>query len=142
MAKMKSVGEICQLINGYAFKPSDWSTEGTPIVRIQNLNNESAEFNYFKGELDKKYYIDSGTLLFSWSGTPGTSFGAFLWDRGRARIDIVKSIAKFLRYRNVRMSVQKNISLVKRRQIAIIIHMTMSGINHSFSCCYNCIICH
>ncbi len=87
MLEMKSVGDICQLINGYAFKPSDWSTEGTPIVRIQNLNNESAEFNYFKGKLDKKYYIDSGTLLFSWSGTPGTSFGAFLWDRGYAVIN-------------------------------------------------------
>lgn len=84
MVEMKSIGELCHLINGYAFKPSDWSSEGTPIVRIQNLNNILAEFNYFKGEIDKKYYIDNGALLFSWSGTPGTSFGAFIWNRGPA----------------------------------------------------------
>ena len=87
MAEIESIGELCQLINGYAFKPSDWSSEGTPIVRIQNLNNILAEFNYFKGKLDKKYYIDSGALLFSWSGTPGTSFGAFIWNRGPAIIN-------------------------------------------------------
>ena len=87
MAEMESIGELCQLINGYAFKPSDWSSEGTPIVRIQNLNNILAEFNYFKGNLDKKYYIDNGALLFSWSGTPGTSFGAFIWNRGPAIIN-------------------------------------------------------
>lgn len=87
MAEMKSIGELCQLINGYAFKPSDWSSEGSPIVRIQNLNNILAEFNYFNGKLDKKYYINNGALLFSWSGTPGTSFGAFIWNRGPAIIN-------------------------------------------------------
>ena len=34
----KPIGELCDLINGRAFKPSDWGTEGLPIVRIQNLN--------------------------------------------------------------------------------------------------------
>jgi len=87
MAEMESIGELCQLINGYAFKSSDWSSEGIPIVRIQNLNNILGKFNYFKGKLDKKYYIDNGALLFSWSGTPGTSFGAFIWNRGPAIIN-------------------------------------------------------
>lgn len=87
MAEMESIGELCQLINGYAFKPSDWSSDGTPIVRIQNLNNILAGFNYFKGKLAEKYYIDNGALLFSWSGTPGTSFGAFIWNRGPAIIN-------------------------------------------------------
>lgn len=53
MAEMESIGELCQLINGYAFKSSDWSSEGIPIVRIQNLNNILGKFNYFKGKLDK-----------------------------------------------------------------------------------------
>lgn len=83
MAEMESIGELCQLINGYAFKSSDWSSEGIPIVRIQNLNNILGKFNYFKGELDKKYYIDNGALLFSWSGT----LGAFIWNRGPAVIN-------------------------------------------------------
>jgi type I restriction enzyme S subunit len=82
--KLVEIGDICNLQNGKAFKPSEWSEEGAPIVRIQNLNNERKPFNYCDFEVDKKFKIDSGDLLFSWSGTPGTSFGAFFWDRGPA----------------------------------------------------------
>lgn len=78
------IGELCTLINGRAFKPSDWSVSGLPIVRIQNLNDAAKSFNYFNGEVEAKYYIDDGELLFAWSGTPGTSFGAHIWSRGRA----------------------------------------------------------
>ena len=60
-----TVGHLCELINGSAFKPSDWSTEGKPIIRIQNLNNPDATFNYYKGTLQEKYHVDSGELLFS-----------------------------------------------------------------------------
>ena len=53
-------------------------------MRIQNLNDEAAEFNYYAGEVEARYWIDTGDLLFAWSGTPGTSFGAFIWNRGKA----------------------------------------------------------
>ena len=78
------IGSVCNLINGRAFKPSDWKNSGLPIVRIQNLNNSSAGFNYFDGEVRERFLIESGELLFSWSGTPGTSFGAFFWQGGKA----------------------------------------------------------
>jgi len=82
--KTIKIKDACDLINGKAFKPEDWSDAGLPIVRIQNLNNEQAPFNYFDGEIKEQYLIDTGELLFSWSGTPGTSFGAFFWNRGKA----------------------------------------------------------
>ena len=78
------IKDACDLINGKAFKPEDWSDVGLPIVRIQNLNNDQAPFNFFNGEIKEQYLIDTGELLFSWSGTPGTSFGAFFWNRGKA----------------------------------------------------------
>ena len=81
------VGDACTLINGRAFKPDEWSTEGLPIVRIQNLNSEEAPFNYYSGEVKSQHLINSGDLLFSWSGTPGTSFGAFFWRRGKAALN-------------------------------------------------------
>ena len=88
------LGEAVVLINGRAFKPTDWSGKGLPIVRIQNLNNPSAPFNRFDGELKEKFLIDDGDFLISWSGTPGTSFGAYIWDRGPAILNqhIFKSI--------------------------------------------------
>jgi len=82
-----SIGDLCECRNGRAFKPTDWGRKeggGLPIVRIQNLNDESAEMNYFAGEVSEKFLIEQGDLLFSWSGSRGTSFGPHLWQRGRA----------------------------------------------------------
>lgn len=73
------IGELCELINGRAFKSHEWSKEGLPIIRIQNLNNSKASFNYFNGEISDRHQVSNGDLLFAWSGTPGTSFGAHLW---------------------------------------------------------------
>ncbi len=78
------VGEIMNLVNGAAFKPSDWASEGLPIIRIQNLNNREAGFNYFDGEIADKFRVKKDDLLFAWSGTPGTSFGAHIWKGGDA----------------------------------------------------------
>src|SRR5262245_18827950 len=66
------IGEAMRLVNGRAFKPSDWSTTGLPIVRIQNLNNPEAPFNYCDFEVDEKVRVKNDDLLISWSGTPGT----------------------------------------------------------------------
>lgn len=81
---MRAIGDICTLFNGRAFKPSDWSKRGRPIVRIQNLNDPTRPFNHFEGEVSSRHLIQSGDVLLSWSGTPGTSFGCFEWDRGEA----------------------------------------------------------
>ncbi|OQP65862.1 hypothetical protein A3860_14810 [Niastella vici] len=73
------LGEIATYINGKAFKPIDWSKEGLPIIRIQNLNKENSHFNYCNFKVEDKYYVKTGDLLFAWSGTPDTSFGAHIW---------------------------------------------------------------
>ena len=78
------IGTLCKLENGRAFKPTEWATTGLPIVRIQNLNNPLAPYNYFDGEFSERYYLRGGELLFAWSGTPGTSFGAHVWKGGEA----------------------------------------------------------
>ncbi|WP_418643478.1 restriction endonuclease subunit S [Stutzerimonas kunmingensis] len=78
------IGDLCNLINGRAFKPQEWSEFGLPIIRIQNLNNADAKFNNFSGTFDAKHHVKNGDLLFAWSGTPGTSFGAHIWHGGDA----------------------------------------------------------
>jgi type I restriction enzyme, S subunit len=78
------IGDLCDLANGKAFKPSDWAREGLPIIRIQNLNRPDADFNYFHGELDARFIVEPNELLFAWSGTPGTSFGAHIWSGPKA----------------------------------------------------------
>jgi type I restriction enzyme S subunit len=73
------ISDIFELVNGKAFKPIDWKKSGYPIVRIQNLNNSKASYNYSDGKVAEKFFIENGELLFAWSGTPGTSFGAHIW---------------------------------------------------------------
>ena len=112
------VKDICDLINGRAFKPSEWGTKGLPIIRIQNLNDISAGFNYYSGEYNKEHEVNDGELLFSWSGTPGTSFGAFSWYRGKGvlnqhifrvlpKIDIDKEYLKYAINGNISTIISK-----------------------------------
>jgi len=77
--ELAEIGELCDLKNGRAFKAQDWKKEGLPIVRIQNLNKRGAPYNYFQGEVEERFRLRGGELLFAWSGTPGTSFGAHIW---------------------------------------------------------------
>ena len=78
------IGDVCDLANGMAFKPTDWAKTGLPIIRIQNLNRPDADFNYCNRTVDGRFLVENGELLFAWSGTPGTSFGAHVWSGGRA----------------------------------------------------------
>lgn len=82
-----AVGDAMEMVNGRAFKPDEWSAEGTPIIRIQNLNNKTAPFNRCNAELPAKFQVRDGDFLISWSGTPGTSFGAFIWSGGFAYLN-------------------------------------------------------
>ena len=103
MKKVK-LGEVATFINGYAFKPQDWSSEGKEIIRIQNLTKTSKEINYYSGTIDKKYIIEDGDILISWSGT----LGVFQWCGKSAvlnqhifkvifdKIDIDKSYFKYV----------------------------------------------
>ena len=69
------IGDMAQYINGKAFKPSEWEDSGLPIVRIQNLNDDNAKYNYSRKTIEDKYKIKKGDLLFAWSA----SLGAYIW---------------------------------------------------------------
>jgi len=76
--EVKSLGDCAEYINGNNFKASDWSDNGYPIIRIQNLNGAGA-FNFYNKEVNSKWFVETGTLLFAWSGQRGKSFGARIW---------------------------------------------------------------
>jgi type I restriction enzyme S subunit len=78
--KRVTVESSVELINGRAFKSTEWGKKGLPIIRIQNLKKATAKSNYYDGEYDKKHYIEKGCLLLSWAGQL-VSFGVFVWGR-------------------------------------------------------------
>ena len=81
--EFKKLGDIATYINGYAFKPTDWSQNGKAIIRIQNLNNDNAEFNYFSGDINEKYIVKKGDILISWSA----SIGVYEWNKEDALLN-------------------------------------------------------
>ncbi len=76
----KKLGEVATFINGYPFKPTDWKNSGRKIIRIQNLNNPNATYNFYDGSIDPKYLVSNGDVLISWSG----SLGVFEWSEDEA----------------------------------------------------------
>ena len=107
------VDSLVQLVNGFAFKPTQWKSEGLPIIRIQNLNNNDAPFNYCPEDLPDKIRVRNGDLLFAWSGTPGTSFGAHIW-RGQdawlnQHIFKVNFNREYLDERYLRLAINQNL---------------------------------
>lgn len=89
------LGEVADYINGRAFKPSEWKENGLPIVRIQNLNDESAVYHYSDAEHEEKYLLHDGDLLFAWAA----SLGTYIWNGGEAWLN--QHIFKVLPKQNV-----------------------------------------
>ena len=77
---MARLGDIATYINGYAFKPTDWSNEGMLIIRIQDLTGNSYQANRFNGAIDEKYEVNNGDVLISWSA----SLGVYVWTGEKA----------------------------------------------------------
>ena len=77
---MAKLGDIATYINGYAFKPQDWSDEGIPIIRIQDLTGNSYQANRYNGEYASKYEVNDGDVLISWSA----SLGVYVWHGEKA----------------------------------------------------------
>lgn len=68
--KLHPLTDLAHYINGRAFKPEDWMSSGLPIVRIANMTNSDAAFNFYGGEnIDEGHLIQDGDILFSWSAT-------------------------------------------------------------------------
>lgn len=77
---MARLGDVASYVNGFAFKPSDWSDEGLPIIRIQDLTGNSYQANRYNGEYHPKYEVNDGDVLISWSA----SLGVYVWHGEKA----------------------------------------------------------
>ena len=80
---MARLGDIATYINGYAFKPENWSNDGLPILRIQDLTGNSYETNRYNGIYDPKYEVIEGDVLISWSA----SLGVYVWKGEKALLN-------------------------------------------------------
>ena len=80
---MTRLGEVATYLNGFAFKPDDWSEEGLPIIRIQDLTGNSYQMNRYAGDYNPKYEVNRGDVLISWSA----SLGVYVWQGEKALLN-------------------------------------------------------
>jgi type I restriction enzyme, S subunit len=88
--KTRVLYETADFINGTAFKNEDFcnSEQGLPVIKIAELKDGiTAQTKYSTRAIDPKQRIDTGDLLYSWSGSPDTSLDAFLWTNGRGLLN-------------------------------------------------------
>lgn len=87
----KPLYDTAQYVNGAAFRGSHFCerSEGLPVVKIVELKNGITDQTEFSNrqDLDPKYRIDTGEMLYSWSGSPDTSLDIFLWTKGPALLN-------------------------------------------------------
>ncbi len=74
--------DIATFINGAAYKAFQPNSEcrGRPIIKIAELKSGVTEQTAHSDvTMPNKYLIETGDILFSWSGNPDTSIDTFVW---------------------------------------------------------------
>ncbi|AVR45427.1 hypothetical protein C7S20_09175 [Christiangramia fulva] len=89
--EVRSIYSIADFVNGAAFKPRDLlesNNKGLPVIKIAEIKQGiTSQTKYSEKELDNKYFISNGDILFPWSGNPHTSLGIHIWDKGNALLN-------------------------------------------------------
>ncbi len=74
--EMKELGEVCEILNGRAYKQEELLSEGKyPVLRVGNFFSNK-DWYYSNLELEPNKYCNKGDLLYAWSA----SFGPRLWE--------------------------------------------------------------
>lgn len=82
---VRSLYEAATYLNGAAFKEHDFAPcgSGLPVIKISELKGGiTDQTRWCERELDPRFRIADGDILFSWSGSPETSIDIFLWAAG------------------------------------------------------------
>lgn len=90
------LGELVDLLNGYAFKSSKFNNNGIglPIIRIRDINSGYTK-TFYEGSYDDKYLVKNGDLLIGMDG----DFKISLWNHGSALLN--QRVCKIHNFRNV-----------------------------------------
>jgi len=71
---------LASWVNGLAFRDFVFSESGKPIIKIAEIKDGISSQTKFTDQMfDESVHVNSGDLLFSWSGQPETSIDAFWW---------------------------------------------------------------
>lgn len=95
MSKWKTykLGEIADVQNGFAFKSTDFSEKGTPIVKIKNITPPRISFEdveFYEGNIDEKlkpFVVQKGDILISMTGSHINQIASAVGKVGKYQFD-------------------------------------------------------
>ena len=130
----RALYDCADYINGAAFRNEHFSAErqGFPVIKIAELKDGiTAQTKFCKIDREPKYRIDSGDILFSWSGSPDTSIDTFIWTEGVGwlnqhifKIQFKRPIEKFFVYYLLRHFKPVFIEIARDKQTTGLGHVT------------------
>ncbi len=123
------LGEVCSVLNGYAFKADLFNDQkiGLPIIRIRDVNTGFSE-TYYSGEYDKKYIVNDGDFLIGMDGDFRTTF----WRYGKSLLN--QRVCRLEKFKNADIRylsylIQDELDLIHRSTVAVTVkHISSSQI--------------
>ncbi|TSB22928.1 hypothetical protein FOR85_07975 [Psychrobacter sp. YGAH215] len=118
------LGDIANLINGRAYKQDELLDSGKyPVLRVGNFNTNT-HWYYSDLELDDKFYVNQGDLLYTWA----TIFAPYLWSGNKAiyhyhiwKLDLTCSLDKLFTFHLLKA---EEVSLTSNTNGSTMIHVT------------------
>ena len=82
--RVRQLGDLLEIQNGYAFKSKQFSTEGeVPLIRIRDLDPGTGTETNYSGEYDPMYIVQSGDMLIGMDG----DFQCHIWNGPNALLN-------------------------------------------------------
>lgn len=78
--KTCSLRDVCSFGNGYAFSSGDYKKEGTPLIRISNIQQQNVDLTdavCVQGNYPEQYVVKKGDLLIAMSGATTGKMGVY-----------------------------------------------------------------
>ncbi|MHB1620634.1 MAG: restriction endonuclease subunit S [Sulfuricella sp.] len=87
--RKERLGNVCKVIPGYAFKSSDWQSDGIPVVKIKNIKGDStvdlAEVDCVPESVLtqklQKFVLKNGDILVAMTGATAGKVGKVRTDK-------------------------------------------------------------
>ena len=106
------LSDLCKIENGFAFSSIDYKNEGTPLVRISNIVNNSIDLTecvYIQNRTEDRFIVAKGDLLIAMSGATTGKMGVYTHEKTsylNQRVGNIKILDDSLllpRYRDIYM---------------------------------------
>ncbi len=137
--------DTAKFINGAAFKTEDFCDTGTglPVIKIAELKDGiSTQTRWSQRQADPDQLINTGDLLYSWSGSPDTSLDVFIWNNGRGllnqhifKVNTCSSANKRFVYYLLKHLRTVLVETARNKQTTGLGHVTVADMKRLMVCC-------